>query len=47
MTDKEAFICPISHMIFNDPVTYPDGITYEKLCIEEWLKNNNVSPVTK
>jgi hypothetical protein len=31
----------------SDPVIGPDGYTYERKPIEEWLTKNNVSPVTR
>lgn len=39
--------CPLSKLIFYDPVRADDGYTYERTCLEEWLKNNNNSPLTK
>ncbi len=42
----EAFICPITQDIMNDPVFASDGHTYERTAIELWLKNNNTSPMT-
>jgi surface protein len=50
MTHKmilNKFICPMSGCIFNEPFLASDGYTYEKQCIEEWLKNNTTSPMTK
>lgn len=38
--------CPISMMIFKNPVVIEDGNTYEKECIEKWFQYNNISPCT-
>jgi hypothetical protein len=40
------FICPISKSIFYNPVCLSDGFSYEKSYIQEWIKNNNKSPMT-
>jgi len=40
------FICPISQSLMSDPVLTCDGQMYDRKSIEEWLKNNNTSPVT-
>lgn len=51
MTDQEevhtAFICPISGLIMNDPVIDPEGNTYEKQYILEWLSRKQISPITR
>lgn len=39
-------MCPISHEMFEDPVSTSDGHTYEKKAIEAWLQNHSTSPVT-
>lgn len=41
-----SFLCPISHHCFIDPVVAPDGHTYERESIVEWLRENNNSPMT-
>jgi ankyrin repeat protein len=46
-SNKDAFICPITHQIFKDPVIAFDGIFYERKAIEDWFKNNNISPTTR
>jgi len=40
------YICPISKLIFKDPVSSADGHIYERTAIEEWFKLHNISPVT-
>ena len=42
----EAFECPISHQIMVDPVSTVEGDTYDRLGIEEWLKDNLTNPST-
>ena len=44
---KKNWICPITKMIFFEPVVARDGIVYEKQAIEEWFENNDTSPITK
>ena len=49
-TDEDnvsSFICPITNEIMEDPVITPDGITYEREAIEEWLINHDTDPMTK
>ncbi len=42
----EAFVCPITQDMMQEPVVASDGHTYERTAIELWLKNNNTSPMT-
>ena len=37
MEVPKAYICPISGDIMKDPVVDPEGNTYERKEIEEWL----------
>jgi hypothetical protein len=39
-------ICPISFEIMTDPVICSDGHSYERVFIEEWLQESEVSPMT-
>lgn len=41
------FRCPITKNIFYDPVIGSDGQTYERQAIEEWLKKNQTSPISR
>ena len=43
----KTYECPISFEILRDPVTAEDGHTYERKEIEDWLKHNKVSPMTR
>ena len=48
MTDSSAsFFCPITHALMVDPVTDPDGNSFEKHAIEEWIRQNGTSPITR
>ena len=38
--------CPITKEIMLKPYVAADGFTYEKWAINNWLKNNSVSPIT-
>jgi len=40
------FLCPISLALMTDPVMAMDGHTYDRSAIENWLENNNTSPLT-
>ena len=45
---KKNYICPITKMIFLQPVMADDGIIYEEHAIREWYAHNdNTSPITK
>ena len=43
----ETFICPITGDIMKDPVIGSDGHTYERLAIEQWLRQEGTSPITR
>jgi hypothetical protein len=43
----EAYLCPITHVIMTDPVSDPDGNSYERSAINEWLVSQQVSPLTR
>jgi Mg-chelatase subunit ChlD len=40
-------VCPITGEIMKEPVTTPDGNTYEKEAILQWLHNHNTEPQTR
>lgn len=46
---SEQLICPITQMIFSDPVICSDGHTYERCAINKWLNSDTErrSPLTK
>eukprot|EP00961_Rhodomonas_salina_P072639 975970-Rhodomonas_salina.1 len=46
MEVPHGFVCPISHEIMDDPVMDPEGNTYERQRIEEWLGRESRSPLT-
>ena len=46
MEDPTEFCCPVSHELMEDPVVAGDGFTYERSCIEDWLKERRKSPMT-
>jgi STIP1 family protein 1 len=44
----EYFVCPVSMEIMHDPVTTPNGVSYERSCIEQHLRANGpVDPLTR
>jgi len=43
---EEAFVCPISDEVMEDPVFAADGHTYERRCIKAWLRKHDTSPLT-
>ncbi|CAH8280456.1 unnamed protein product [Arabidopsis lyrata] len=40
------FICPLVKGVMNEPCVAADGYTYDREAIEEWLRENDTSPVT-
>jgi hypothetical protein len=46
ITGSDAFACPITREIMDDPVICSDGHTYERVAIEQWLRSNSRSPKT-
>ncbi|KAK9825065.1 hypothetical protein WJX74_005721 [Apatococcus lobatus] len=46
MDPPDGCVCPITGQIFIHPVLLPDGHTFERSAIEEWLKSHSHSPVT-
>eukprot|EP00826_Nyctotherus_ovalis_P065944 TRINITY_DN9715_c0_g2_i1.p1 TRINITY_DN9715_c0_g2~~TRINITY_DN9715_c0_g2_i1.p1 ORF type:complete len:497 (+),score=66.96 TRINITY_DN9715_c0_g2_i1:115-1605(+) len=44
---REVLTCSLSHEVMEMPVVISDGHSYEKAAIQEWLRNNNTSPVTR
>ncbi|XP_076896077.1 putative E3 ubiquitin-protein ligase LIN-1 [Bidens hawaiensis] len=46
-TPPKDFVCPITSLIFNDPVTLETGQTYERKAIQEWIDRGNYTcPIT-
>ena len=43
----DSFKCPISHDLMVDPVVDPEGNTYDRASIEQWLARNPTSPITR
>lgn len=43
----QSYYCPITQEIFKDPVIDPDGNSYEREAIEDWLARNSTSPITR
>ena len=43
----EGFYCPITLSLIHFPVIDPEGYSYEKLAIENWIRCNGASPVTR
>lgn len=44
----EYFVCPVSMEVMMDPVTTPNGVSYERRCIEEHLRANGpIDPLTR
>lgn len=42
----ESFLCPITQEMMKDPVIAADGYTYERNAIQDWLQQQNRSPMT-
>ncbi|OQR99588.1 hypothetical protein ACHHYP_05547 [Achlya hypogyna] len=45
-SDLDAFVCPITHEVMEDPVQTEDGTTYERSAIARWLLLRRTSPAT-
>ncbi len=44
----ESFYCPLTHEVMRDPVVDPEGNSYERTAIEEWLASgHSTSPITR
>jgi hypothetical protein len=43
----EDFYCPITGELMKDPVSEPDGHTYERNAIEKWIMDKGTSPMTR
>lgn len=43
----QNFICPISLKVMTDPVISPQGFTFERSFITEWIRINQTCPFTK
>ena len=43
----DDFYCPITGDLMKDPVSEPDGHTYERNAIEKWIMKNGTSPMTR
>ncbi|CAF1619816.1 unnamed protein product, partial [Didymodactylos carnosus] len=46
-TINELLSCPITCVIFHDPVLADDGRTYEREAIEKWIVQSGTSPITR
>mmetsp|Transcript_13531 Transcript_13531/g.32037 ORF Transcript_13531/g.32037 Transcript_13531/m.32037 type:complete len:318 (-) Transcript_13531:11-964(-) len=40
------FLCPISRCVMRDPVLTPSGVTYDRPCVETWLRDHHSEPLT-
>lgn len=43
----QQFVCPITSQIMADPVIDPEGNTFERAAILEWLAHSRTSPITR
>jgi serine/threonine protein kinase len=46
-TSNDSLLCPLTLDLFRDPVVAQDGHTYERNAIEEWIRKNGTSPLTR
>lgn len=44
---NDAYYCPITFNLMHVPVTDPEGNTFEKVAIENWIRVNGSSPITR
>ena len=43
----EALLCPLTYQPMTDPVVDPEGNSYERSAIVEWLSRKQESPITR
>jgi Mg-chelatase subunit ChlD len=43
----DGFYCPITGELMNDPVIDREGNSYERSAIEDWIRINQTSPITR
>jgi len=43
----QSFYCPLTLQLMKDPVVDPEGNSFEREAVEDWLKRNETSPVTR
>ena len=43
----EAYFCPITFSLIHDPVIDPEGNTFERIALENWIQVNRTSPITR
>ena len=46
MEPPDAFMCPITQELMEDPVVTADGHTFERKEVAAWLGRRNISPLT-
>jgi len=47
MNTSDLLRCPITMEILHDPVLTPDGHTYERQAIEQWIRTHGTNPMTR
>ena len=47
MEPPQPFVCPITYEVMETPAVAPDGRSYERAAIEQWLSQNATSPITR
>jgi hypothetical protein len=43
----DVYYCPITFSIIHDPVIDSEGNTYERVAVENWIRANGTSPLTR
>lgn len=44
---NDAFYCPITYNLMHQPVIDPEGNTFERVAVENWIRINQSSPITR
>lgn len=44
---NDAFYCPITYNLMHQPVIDPEGNTFERVAVENWIRMNQSSPITR
>ncbi len=47
MRMRDEFMCPITYSLMREPTVASDGHTYERQALEDLMRRNMISPMTR
>jgi U-box domain len=47
LNEKGVFLCPVTKDLVRDPVIDPEGNTFERVAILDWIRIHGASPITR